>query len=143
MIAFLLLFAALGRLYRDMIKRPESRALLIMTLVLITAGVVFYTRVEKWSVLNAIYFCVVTLATVGYGDITPTTDAGKIFTVFYIVLGLGIISGFFATIGNLIEPGRLLRRGEREVRHGLPFVNRRDEPGGQGSEAPAPEEPNE
>ncbi len=60
---------------------------------------VFYTNVEHWSLVNAIYFCVVTLGTVGYGDITPTTDAGKIFTVFYIIFGLAVIGGFFATLG--------------------------------------------
>jgi hypothetical protein len=113
MVAFLLIFLTLGRLYREMWRRPESRGLLLMAGGLLLGGVLFYTRVEKWSVLDAVYFCVVTLATVGYGDITPTTDAGRIFTIFYIVVGLGIIGGFFATLGQLIQPGGLLRRGER------------------------------
>ena len=86
--------------------------------MLVLAGVLFYTRVEKWTVLNAFYFCIVTLATVGYGDITPTTDAGKIFTMLYIVVGLAIIGGFFATLGKLIRPGRLLERGERDLEKG-------------------------
>ncbi len=108
MIAFLLLFVALGRLYRDMLKQPETRALLLMALLVVVIGVVFYTNVEHWSLLNAIYFCVVTLGTVGYGDITPTTDAGKLFTVFYIIFGLAVIGGFFATLGRLIDPQRFL-----------------------------------
>jgi voltage-gated potassium channel len=111
MIAFLLLFVTLGRLYRDMFKQPETRALLIMALLVLSIGVVFYTNVEHWSLVNAIYFCVVTLGTVGYGDITPTTDAGKIFTVFYILFGLGVIGGFFATLGRLIDPQRFLSLG--------------------------------
>ena len=94
MIAFLLIFVALGRLYRDMVKQPETRALLIAATVLLVVGAVFYTRVEHWTVLNAVYFCVVTLGTVGYGDITPTTDLGKLFTIFYIIVGLGIVGGF-------------------------------------------------
>jgi voltage-gated potassium channel len=108
MIAFLLLFVSLGRLYRDMFKQPETRALLMMALGVVVIGVVFYTNVEHWSLVNAIYFCVVTLATVGYGDITPTTDTGKIFTVFYIIFGLAVIGGFFATLGKLIDPQRFL-----------------------------------
>ena len=108
MIAFLLLFVALGRLYRDMFKQPETRALLVMALVVILIGVVFYVNVEHWSVVDAIYFSVVTLGTVGYGDITPTTDVGKIFTVFYILFGLGVIGGFFATLGRLIDPQQFL-----------------------------------
>jgi voltage-gated potassium channel len=108
MIAFLLLFVSLGRLYRNMFKQPETRALLIMAIVVLMIGVVFYTNVEHWSVVNAIYFCVVTLGTVGYGDITPTTDVGKLFTVFYIIFGLGVIGGFFATLGRLIDPQQFL-----------------------------------
>lgn len=108
MIAFLLLFVSLGRLYRDMFKQPETRALSMLALGVVAIGVVFYTNVEHWSVVNAIYFCVVTLGTVGYGDITPTTDAGKIFTVLYILFGLAVIGGFFATLGRMIDPQRFL-----------------------------------
>jgi len=108
MLAFLLVFIALGRMYRQMIKQPETRALLSLAGLVLTVGVIFYTQVEHWTVLNAIYFCVVTLATVGYGDITPTTDLGKMFTIVYIIVGLAIIGGFFATLGRLIHPGRLL-----------------------------------
>jgi voltage-gated potassium channel Kch len=111
MLAFLFLFVTLGRLYREMFKQPETRALLIMALVVLAVGVVFYVNVEHWSLVDAIYFCVVTLGTVGYGDITPATDAGKLFTVFYILFGLAVIGGFFATLGRLIDPQRFLALG--------------------------------
>ena len=111
MIAFLLLFVTLGRLYRDMFKQPETRALMILALFVLAIGVVFYVNVEHWSMVDAIYFSVVTLGTVGYGDITPTTDVGKIFTVFYIIFGLAVIGGFFATLGRLIDPQRFLSLG--------------------------------
>ena len=110
MIAFLLLFVTLGRLYRDMLKRPETRALLMLAVEVLLVGVVFYVNVEHWTVLNAFYFCVVTLGTVGYGDITPTTDLGKLFTMAYIIVGLSIIGGFFATIGRMIDPQQLLSK---------------------------------
>lgn len=108
MLAFLLLFVTLGRLYRHMIKQPETRALLVLTVLVVAVGVTFYVNVEHWSFINALYFCVVTLGTVGYGDITPTTELGKLFTVIYIVVGLSVIGGFFATLGQLIDPQRLL-----------------------------------
>jgi voltage-gated potassium channel len=110
MVAFLVLFVTLGRLYRDMLKQPETRALLLLVGLVVIVGVVFYMNVEHWSFINAAYFCVVTLGTVGYGDITPTTDLGKLFTAAYIVVGLGVIGGFFATLGKLIDPQRLLSR---------------------------------
>jgi len=108
MLAFLLLFVTLGRLYRDMARQSETRALMLVAGLVLLVGVMFYVSVEQWSLVDAVYFCVVTLGTVGYGDITPTTDAGKLFTVFYIIVGLGVIGGFFATLGRLIDPQRLL-----------------------------------
>jgi voltage-gated potassium channel Kch len=113
LVVFLILFVALGRLYLDMLKKPETRALLFMAALVLLIGVAFYTRVEGWSLIDAIYFCVVTLGTVGYGDITPTTDAGKIFTTVYILLGLGIIGGFFATLGQLVSTRGLLPLRDR------------------------------
>jgi len=132
MIAFLLLFVSLGRLYRDMFKQPETRALLLMALGVLTIGVVFYVNVEHWSLVDAVYFSVVTLGTVGYGDITPKTDLGKIFTTFYIIFGLAVIGGFFATLGRLIDPQRFLsfRRPTQEVakvQEELTHVIHRDE----------------
>ncbi len=50
MLAFLLLFVTLGRLYRDMIKQPETRALLAMAVVVLVIGVMFYVNVEhSWA----------------------------------------------------------------------------------------------
>jgi hypothetical protein len=40
----------------------------------------------------------VTLATVGFGDLHPTTDAAKLFTVLYILAGLGVIATFISEI---------------------------------------------
>ena len=63
----------------------------------IGGGTVFYHFFEHLGWVDSFYFTVVTLATVGYGDIVPKTDLGKLFTSFYILIGIGIIAGF-ATI---------------------------------------------
>jgi voltage-gated potassium channel len=64
------------------------------TVIVLITGTVVYHFVEKFSWLNAYYFSVVTLATVGYGDLTPHTPFGKIFTTFYIFAGVGIVTTF-------------------------------------------------
>ena len=43
---------------------------------------------EEWSMVDALYFVIVTITTVGYGDLVPLTDKAKIFTVFFMVAGL-------------------------------------------------------
>lgn len=70
----------------------KPRRILLVVLLLIIGGAIFYRHVEGLSWLDSIYFCVITLTTVGYGDITPHTDAGKIFTIFYILFGVAIIA---------------------------------------------------
>lgn len=67
-------------------------ALLVTVLTLVTAGTVFFALVEGWSWLDAYFFTVVTLSTVGYGNIVPVTVAGKIGTTVFIFIGLGIFA---------------------------------------------------
>ena len=53
-------------------------------------GTIVYSIVEKWSLFDSLYFSVVTVATVGYGDMSPHTVLGKIFTMFYVFVGIGL-----------------------------------------------------
>ncbi|MEO5628002.1 MAG: potassium channel family protein [Candidatus Saccharimonadales bacterium] len=75
-------------------SRHIYKVLVTAALAMIAGGTVFYHFVEKWNWVDAYYFCVVTLATVGYGDFVPKTDIGKIFTTGYILVGVGIIGAF-------------------------------------------------
>jgi voltage-gated potassium channel len=61
---------------------------------IIAFGTIFYRTVEGFSWVDAYYFCITTLSTVGYGDVTPETTIGKLFTTFYIMLGIGTFSAF-------------------------------------------------
>jgi len=63
-------------------------------------GTIFYSAVERWSVVDAFYFSVTTLTTVGLGDLTPKTTIGKLFTLIYIFAGLSIIVGFIETMAK-------------------------------------------
>lgn len=72
------------------------RVLLAAAVVTLAIGTVVYHTVEHFSWLDSYYFSVITLATVGYGDLTPHTPFGKIFTTFYIFIGVGIITTFIS-----------------------------------------------
>ena len=98
MIAIILAFVAFYRIFRNAIGDPAIRGLLMALGVILATGTVSYHVIEDWSLLNALYFCVVSLLTVGYGDLTPTTDFGKVFTIFYLFVGVGFIATSATTI---------------------------------------------
>jgi hypothetical protein len=99
-IAAIALLFTFFREVRDLFKQPQYRALLVWVGVLLAIGSVFYRYIEGWSWLDSLYFCTVTLATVGYGDLTPTTDPGKAFAIIYIFLGLGLIASFASMLAK-------------------------------------------
>ena len=88
------------RALRTLLKDPKFRSLLYLVILTLSTGTLFYHSVEGWGWLDSFYFSVITLATVGYGDFAPQTDVGKLFTVVYIFLGLGILVGFVTPIGE-------------------------------------------
>ena len=69
-------------------------------LILMGIGVVVYQNLEGWRPLDTIYFSTITFATVGYGDIHPVTDNGKLFTIFYIIFGVGLMLFTLTTLGT-------------------------------------------
>ena len=85
------------KLLFDFLKDKTYRGLVISTVSIILSGTVVYHFIEGWRWLDSLYFSVISLATVGYGDLAPQTDFGKVFTMFYILTGIGIIFGFINT----------------------------------------------
>ena len=79
---------------RTLLGEREGKILVAVTIGTIALGTVAYMWLEGWSALDALYFSVVALATVGFGDYVPTTDAGKLFTVAYVLFGIGILAAF-------------------------------------------------
>ena len=69
-------------------KDPHFRGGLVLCIALLASGTVFYTRVEGWNWIDALFFSAMTLSTVGAGDLSPATQLGKVFTVLYIFVGV-------------------------------------------------------
>ncbi|MBN8702340.1 MAG: two pore domain potassium channel family protein [Bacteroidetes bacterium] len=86
------------RVIFDFLKDKDYRELLTTTVLVLAIGAGTFHYLEGWSILDSVYFCVITLTTIGYGDLTPKTDIGKIFNMIYIVIGLGLILTFIRTV---------------------------------------------
>jgi len=90
-------------------RDPDARPLYFAAGGLLLVGTIFYSLVEGWRPLDSLYFCVVTLTTVGLGDFTPKTDLGKVFTIFYVLAGISVILAF----ANAVLQGASARERER------------------------------
>lgn len=87
--------------FKIAVFHKELRAVMILAVITLFSGTFFYHFVEKMRLVDAFYFTSISVATVGYGDLHPKTDIGKLFTVLYVFLGIGLITGFikqFATV---------------------------------------------
>src|SRR5919202_1239421 len=79
-------------------RDPQFRSLVALVFFTLLSGTIFYSLQEGWSVVDAFYFSVTTLTTVGLGDLAPTTTIGKLFTILYIFVGLGLVAAFITTL---------------------------------------------
>jgi voltage-gated potassium channel len=100
MLPLLLAFRGLARAIAAVWRDPETKALPVVAGVLVLTGTLFYWRFEDWTIIQALYFSIVTLTTVGYGDLTPTSDGTQIFTIIYILTGLGILVALLAAVAE-------------------------------------------
>ena len=86
--------------------------LLSLAITVVILGTVVFHLLEKWSWIDSLYFTVITLATVGYGDLTPTTPVGKLFAVIFVISGVGI---FLAFLDKVMEQRVERREGRLEA----------------------------
>src|SRR3989338_2473215 len=89
----------------------EFKAFFATVGIILLSGTLFYHLKEGWSWLDSLYFSVVTLTTVGYGDLTVQTVAGKIFTMIYLFVGIGVLLAFINAVAQKsLEDGKNSQR---------------------------------
>ena len=105
------------------ITATHIRIWLTVVAVGIVVGTVGYLVIEpSWRVLDALYMTVITLTTVGFREVQPLTDAGRIWTMVLSLAGVGLI---FGTVGIVAEYLVVeATSGRREARRMLDAVNR-------------------
>lgn len=70
--------------------RTRVTVALTAVVFLIVVGMIGYHNLEGWNWIQSFYFTVATLTTVGYGDLHPTTDASRLFTGGFILIGVAV-----------------------------------------------------
>jgi hypothetical protein len=64
---------------------------IVLGIFFLAGGTIYYTYEEEWSYIDSFYFSTITLTTIGYGDLYPTSDESKLFTSIYTILGVGVM----------------------------------------------------
>ena len=79
------------------------------------------------SMLDAVWWTVATVTTVGYGDVVPVTETGKIVAIFYMFFGIGILGIFLSVVGTQFYKNRFSKE-EKEISHAQKLIlNRMDD----------------
>jgi len=79
-------------------------------LLVVGAGTAGFATIEGFALIDAFYFSVVTITTVGFGDLHPVTPAGKVLAVMLILMGVGTFTGMVASAADFALSRRELRQ---------------------------------
>ena len=109
---------------REQFADPTFRGAAGILAALFLLSTVFHTVVEGWSPLDSLYFSVIAASTVGFGDFAPQTEIGKAFTIFFVLIGVGLLvllgsrvaSGMVATRVAHAQEAAQRRKGEGRSR---------------------------
>ena len=102
--------------------------LLIIAAVTIVIGSLVIYSVESPhpdsqinSMLDAVWWTVATVTTVGYGDVVPVTETGKIVAIFYMFFGIGVLALFISVLGTQFYKNRFSKE-EKEISHAQKLI---------------------
>jgi len=121
-----------------MLRKRIYYAFLIVV-VLLGTGTIYYSYAEGWSYIDSFYFSTMTLTTIGFGDLAPTSPAAKIFTSIYALLGIGIMLYILSTVigvfvfkqgryfDRLFFPARKIKKKEKEIEKQEKKIEREEE----------------
>lgn len=114
---------AIQRFHRAfLIIREELVLFLFVTVILLYLAAVgiYYFENEAQpttfaSVFHCLWWAVITLTTVGYGDVYPVTLGGRIFTFFVLLIGLGIVSVPAGLVASALTEAREMEVGQPKI----------------------------
>lgn len=87
----------------------------LLTLMLLSIGTTGYMYIENYAFVDALYMTVITLSTVGFSEVKPLAQTGRIFTVFLIILGAGFVAYNVNLLARILLDGELVEMYRRRA----------------------------
>lgn len=98
----------------------KFKIVLMILVAVIAFGTFGYTVIEKWSPLDALYMTLITLSTVGFGEVHTLSPAGKVFTMILVIAGVSGVAYTLSIIGEMVIEGELKKLlGRKRMEKGL------------------------
>ena len=88
-------------------KHKLYRAL-VLAVILLSIGVTGYMNIGNYSFVEALYMTVITISTVGFGEVHPSNDSEKLFTIFLIFTSMGIFAYIVSVLTEYIANGKFI-----------------------------------
>ena len=118
MVSFILnTLKLLKAIWHGIRQDEEFRILFVSLFIIIAGGTVFYSQVEGWSVIDSMYFCFMTMSTIGSGDLVPTTSYSKLFTIVFSVLTIGMFAAIVSKLVLVIVKDKTQRKMRKSSSH--------------------------
>lgn len=102
---------------------PWVRRSLLLLLTLSLVGTAGYALIERWSLVDSLYMSIITVTTIGFGEVHPLSTPGRVFTMFYILAGVGIVGHSVSTLATFVSEGGFVESmRSRRARTELTFM---------------------
>ena len=118
---------------------PTFRLVATLSASLLLVGMFVFHWVEGWSYLDSFYFSAISATTVGYGDFSPKTPAGKLLAVFYIFCGIGLLVALLTRFAEALIQSE--REDQERLHLHLKQAREKMAPDDAGAAQPGPAEP--
>jgi voltage-gated potassium channel len=98
----------------------KLKIVLMILVLVISFGTIGYTVIEGWPPLDCLYMTVITLSTVGFGEVYALSPTGKIFTMILVIFGVAGAAYTISIIGQMIVEGEIRKLlGRRKMEKSL------------------------
>ena len=73
----------------------------VVLVLLMSLGTLGYMSIEGWRLIDSLYMTVITLGTVGFEVVRPLSDAGKLFTIALIIVGVSVLGYIVGSLAQI------------------------------------------